>query len=71
MTETDMMAEVRGTAVKLVIMKYFGKVRKCIQTNGAVNIWHETVMTVLSQSFFIGLNTLILASSGYHADIVG
>ena len=66
-----MMADTRGIAVRLVMMKYFGKVLKRNQTSGAVNVWHDIVNAVSFHSFFKGSWPLETGLSGYHDDRTG
>ena len=49
---TGIRADVRGMAIRLVMMKYRGAESKSRNASGPVNIWHAMDMAALSQTFF-------------------
>ena len=53
-SDMGMIRPARGTAIRFVSRKYWGKVLKYSQARGPVVIWQEMDMDALSQIFLIG-----------------
>lgn len=69
-TALTTIAQVRGSASRFVIMKYFGKVWNRIQTSGAVNSWQDRVRAKLRQIHVRG-SLLRRRDFGYQPSIFG
>ena len=67
-TDSAIIADVRGRASRFVMMKYLGNVLNLIQISGAVRIWQETAMEKLSHNLARGS---IRPPCGYQEDSSG